>query len=131
MLGVRKAQGQMTRLDEDRILRRLAALSTASSAKGAEAPAATKRRRKERGGDRQSMFRIATAEIGGGGEVRCIVKDLGRNGARIAFDGSPSLPPVLVLRMDSTGEKRHACVVWQREREAGLLFDPGLAAEKV
>jgi hypothetical protein len=119
----------MARPDEDRMLKRLVALTSASSAKGVEAPAASKRRRKERDGDRQSMFRIATAEIGGGAEARCIVKDLGRNGARIAFDGSPSLPPVLVLRMDSTGEKRLARVVWQHEREAGLLFDPSLAGD--
>jgi hypothetical protein len=116
----------MKRIDEDRMLRRLTALTTASAARDADAPTPPKKRRKERGGDRQSMFRFATAEIGGGAEARCIVRDLGRNGARIAFEGEPSLPPVIVLRMDPTGERRHARVIWQREREVGLLFDPSL-----
>jgi hypothetical protein len=116
----------MKRIDEDRMLRRLTALTTASAVRDAEIPAPKKQRRKQPGEDRRSIFRFATAEIGGGGEARCIVRDVSRNGARIAFEGEPSLPPVIVLRMDPTGERRHARVIWQREREAGLLFDPSL-----
>lgn len=80
-------------------------------------------RKKKRGADRKTTYRFGRVLNGNREEHACILRDLSDTGARVVFEGEASLSEVVTLRIELTGERRRARVVWQKEREAGLLFD--------
>ena len=53
---------------------------------------------------------------------RCIVRDIGVGGARVALEGAVSLPSDVTLRFDYSGVAKIARVAWQNDLEAGLAF---------
>jgi hypothetical protein len=106
--------------DKDRVSRRIAALSAAKPL-AAPPPAATGRRT-PRIDDRRQVFRFGCLVLDDKSELRCILKDISASGARVALEGAHALPPIVLLKVDMTGEKKRAAVVWQKESEAGLSF---------
>lgn len=104
---------------KDRIGQRLAALASAPQVKDAPPPAKKKRQREK---DRQKVFRFAHVETPTGGELKCIVRDLTDQGARLTFEGEAALPAEITLVIEQAGLRRAARVVWQIEKEAGVKF---------
>ena len=111
----------MSKQSEDRMTRRLSALATA---KPAESGAMAKSmRKKKRGADRATTYRFGRVLNGNREEHPCILRDLSATGARVVFEGEPALSETVTLRVELTGERRRARVVWQKDREAGLSFE--------
>lgn len=111
----------MRKQPADRITKRLSALATA---KPVEAGAMAKSmRKKTRGADRKTTYRFGRVLNGNREEHPCILRDFSTTGARVVFEGEPSLSGTVTLRIELTGERRRARVVWQKEREAGLSFE--------
>jgi hypothetical protein len=53
----------------------------------------------------------------------CLVRDIGRNGARLRFGAPPTVPQYFELRIDERDEKRRARRVWTNGRDMGVAFD--------
>lgn len=111
----------MAKQTPDRMTKRLSALATA---KPVEAGAMAKSmRKKTRGADRKTTYRFGRVLNGNREEHACILRDLSATGARVVFEGEPSLSQTVTLRIELTGERRRARVAWQKDREAGLDFE--------
>lgn len=105
----------------DRVTKRLSALATAKPVEpGAMAKSM---RKKTRSADRKTTYRFGRVLNGNREEHPCILRDLSATGARVVFEGEPALSQTVTLRIELTGERRRARVVWQKEREAGLDFE--------
>jgi hypothetical protein len=106
--------------DDDLLKRRLAALAE----RKAPAPPAfepKKKARPERAA-RLTTFRFARIVCADRSQAACIIRDLSETGARIVLEGEAALSPVVILKIEQTGARKTARVVWQRGREAGLAF---------
>lgn len=80
-------------------------------------------RKKPRKADRQTTYRFGRVLNGNREEHACILRDLSSTGARVVFEGEPALSGTVTLRIELTGERRRARVIWQKDREAGLSFE--------
>jgi hypothetical protein len=54
----------------------------------------------------------------------CLVRNLSRGGAKIAFSGPMTAPNEFDFTIFQKGDSRRARIVWRRETEAGVLFLP-------
>ncbi len=107
----------------DQMEKRLAALKAAKPVDAPASPAAVKKQRPTRSGDRAATYRIIQILIDDGSAINAVLKDVSPGGAKIALEGAQALPPRVRLKIDMTGETRKASVVWQNDAEAGLAFD--------
>ena len=111
----------MAKQTPDRMTKRLSALATA---KPVEAGAMAKSmRKKTRGAARRTTYRFGRVLNANREEHPCILRDLSDTGTRVVFEGEPALAEIVTLRIELTGERRRARVVWQKDREAGLSFE--------
>jgi len=114
------AGGAASNSVQDRINRRVAAIASAPAVACPIMPA--KARRDSRSSDRRPTFKFARLETPGGESFACIVRDMTKNGARIALEGAFVLPARVVLHIEEYAARRPALVVWTNENEAGLSF---------
>jgi hypothetical protein len=105
-------------LDNNRLNQRIAAIA---AARPLTVPT-PKRHEEIRREQRKAVYRFGHLQLSDRSVLNCIVKDVSRNGARITLEGAISLPEMVILKIDLTGERRRARVAWQRDREAGLAF---------
>jgi hypothetical protein len=108
-------------MDKEKISRRLASL-TAAKPVAAPPPPEKKRATLEPREERRPSFRFGKVILEDHSELRCVLKDFSASGARIVLEGAFTLSPVVTLKVDATGERRKASVVWQKEAEIGLSF---------
>ncbi len=78
---------------------------------------------------RVPVYREGRLILTGGSQLRCVIVDLSRNGARIELDGASGLPEFVSLKVVATDEVRRARVAWTRENTAGLSFAMGQRGE--
>jgi hypothetical protein len=110
--------------DRDAISRRLAALAGARARDAPPPPPPGAAKGPKRGDARQQTFKFAKVCITGRSEIKAVIKDMSATGARIQLEGAHPLPPEMTLKIGPTGERKRASLVWQRDCEAGLHFEP-------
>ena len=79
-------------------------------------------RRRQRAAERVSAYRFARLVLPDKSQVKCIVKDISVNGAKVIIEGNFEIPQRVTLKIDQTGQTKIAGVVWQDETEVGLAF---------
>ncbi len=85
-------------------------------------PAAGERRRTSR-----HRTRLRSAKIidpAGVVVTDCLVHDLSARGGRLRLPPGIMLPRVIQIYDDQTGHLHRATVLWRRERDAGVAFEP-------
>lgn len=110
----------MTRKTDDRMTRRVTALAAAKPVEGGALAKSV--RKKSRSSDRKTTYRFGRVLNGSREEHPCILRNVSDTGARVVFEGEASLSDEVILRIELTGERKKARVVWQKDREAGLSF---------
>jgi two-component system cell cycle response regulator len=55
--------------------------------------------------------------------IDCMMRDLSVGGARIRLNGPTGLPDRFNLRMNGTGDKFPAKLVWRRGNDVGVSFE--------
>lgn len=109
-------------VDKDRISRRLASITAARPVDAPPPPPSKKPKRVQRADDRRPAFKFGKVVLDDKSELKCVIKDLSAAGAKIVLEGAITLPPIVLLKIDQTGERRKAAVVWQKETDVGLSF---------
>src|ERR1700741_676559 len=71
---------------------------------------------------RQPVFRNGTLIFEDGDRLAVVIKDLSDGGARVEFFVNRPLPETMILSEPTLKLRRRACVVWQRDGAAGLVF---------
>ena len=72
---------------------------------------------------RHPVFRFGIVKTPSLEEVKCIVKDLSSNGAKLAFEGAISLPDKFTLAIEGYAAPTPARLVWHEDTEAGVEFE--------
>jgi hypothetical protein len=109
------------RKDQDRLTKRLSAISTAKPVDASAAPPSSPASRPRRKEPREPVYRFARIATGRNTVIKCIIRDISPSGARIAMEGSFELPAEVIIATD-TGRRLRARVAWRSENEAGLCF---------
>jgi len=116
--------GRQTKVAKSKSTRLDARLSSLSKTSGRSSAGVTKSKSKTpRGKERQLTFRIGVIICDSQASYPCVVKDISETGARVALEGEYALSPRITLRIDQSGFKKQAHVVWQDGGEIGLCFE--------
>lgn len=107
--------------DKEHINRRLTAIKSVSAARF-DAPEAPRAPQEKRAEERRTVYRFARLVLPDRAVMNCIIKGYSRRGAKVVIEGSVTLPPRVLMKIDQTGETKRAKVVWQNEMEVGLQF---------
>lgn len=117
---VRKIRQGWDGMKKDRLSKRIAKMNHTMAPSFSPGPSRSAKS-KDRDGERAASYRIARLRLGAGEDLRCVIKNMSRNGAKIVLEGKIALPRTVILDIDA---KEMSCAVrWQNENEAGLKFN--------
>jgi len=54
--------------------------------------------------------------------VSCHIKNVSRGGAHIIVQSGELLPSQFYIAIRKTNQRRHAAIVWKRDRDYGLIY---------
>lgn len=102
-----------------KITNRLASISASSAAVGA--PAEKKRKFIDRI-ERPVSYKFGRVIMQKNVQVQCIVNNINKLGAQITLEREYDLPSRILLKIDQTGTRYRARVVWRDEERVGVEF---------
>ncbi|NNE39340.1 MAG: PilZ domain-containing protein [Marinicaulis sp.] len=77
----------------------------------------------DRAVDRQTVYKFGLIFTDENLELRCIVRDLSPDGAKLTLDGADGLPQTFKLAIDGYSAPAQARLIWQEESDVGIAFD--------
>lgn len=81
-------------------------------------------------GRRETLLH-AVAVIPGRGSVHCTVTNLSAQGAHLTFAEQFVLPPIILIRIEATGDQQNCSIRYQGAHGAGVLFVDQATAVKI
>jgi PilZ domain len=72
---------------------------------------------------RRRIFKAGTIDLGDGGGIDCIVKNISETGAAIEVVSPLFIPDHFTLHVSSAQLKRRCRIVWRRDKRIGVAFD--------
>lgn len=63
-------------------------------------------------------------------QVKCVIRDLSRNGCRLVTSRAHDLPKIVRIVPEGTARPLKGYVVWRRANEAGVCFEHGCNAQQ-
>lgn len=106
---------------DDKLASRISRIKQASEADRLQAKALRKSKPRSAGRAPAYKFGILINPLDRS-EIRCVITNLSRSGAKVMLEGAVTLAPFVTLKIGAVGAVHRAKVAWQDGNEVGLMF---------